>query len=205
MNDDRVVSIEKPPSSASVHEASGKRGALPSGIKPVHPGFRLNGPAFTVLSPPGDNLRLHQAVYAAEPGDVLVVDVGGGEEHGYWGEILSEAATARELGGLVINGGVRDSSVLHTMPFPVFATRVCIRGTVKDPDSPGRLGVTLRFGDVVIEPGDLVIGDADGVVAVRRADAGRVLRLAAEREDGEEEIISRIRAGERTIDLYGIG
>jgi 4-hydroxy-4-methyl-2-oxoglutarate aldolase len=194
----------KSPSSASVHEASGKRGALPSDIKPVHPSFRLTGAAFTVLCPPGDNLRLHHALYAAAPGDVLVVDVSGGEEHGYWGEVLSEAAKALRLGGLVINGGVRDVSLLPTVGFPVFATRICVRGTGKDPYAPGALGVPLRFGDVAVEPGDLVIGDADGVVAVRRDDADRVLRLATEREAGEVHLVSRLRQGERTTTLYGL-
>src|SRR5690242_10831510 len=94
--------------SATLHEAMGRRGALPSAIKPAYEGATLAGPAFPVKSPVGDNLWIHHALYAAEPGDVLVVDVPAGEDYGYWGEILSVAAQVRHLGGVVITGGVRD-------------------------------------------------------------------------------------------------
>src|ERR1700747_2388815 len=131
---------------ATIHEAQGRRGALPSSITPASPGFRLCGPAFTVDCPPGDNLWIHHAVYRARPGDVLVVDVRGGTEYGYWGEILSEAARARDLRGLVITGGVRDSDRLAEVGFPVFSTSLCIRGTGKDPAAQGALGGQLTIG-----------------------------------------------------------
>src|SRR6202043_1769819 len=113
---------------APVPEAYGRRGALPSLIKPVAAGFRVCGPAFTVDCPPADNLWLHRAIYAAASGHVLVVDVRGRTEAGYWGEILSHAALARRLGGLVIAGGVRDTEEISALSFPVFAADICIRG-----------------------------------------------------------------------------
>ncbi|MER5450368.1 RraA family protein [Streptomyces sp. NPDC002766] len=190
-------------SSATLHEAAGRRGALPSVIGPAFAGARLAGPAFPVASPPGDNLWIHRAVYAAEPGDVLAVDVGGGTEFGYWGEILSTAALARGLAGLVISGGVRDRDALADLGLPVFATGLCIRGTGKDFDAAGSLGERVRIGEVFIERGDLVVGDADGVVVIPRADAEAVLKAGAERDAKEAALMRRIRAGERTLDLYG--
>ncbi|WP_460062528.1 RraA family protein [Streptomyces sp. YKOK-I1] len=190
-------------SSATLHEAAGRIGALPSVIRPVFAGARVAGPAFPVASPPGDNLWIHRAVYAAEPGDVLVVDVGGGTEFGYWGEILSTAALARELAGLVINGGVRDREALADLGLPVFSAGLCIRGTGKDFDATGSLGASVRIGDVFVERGDLVVGDADGVVVIPGADAEAVVKAGAERDAKEAELMRRIRAGERTLDLYG--
>lgn len=187
---------------ATLHEAAGKIGALPSAIKPVAPSFQLAGPAVTVHSPPGDNLWLHRAIVAAQPGDVLVVFVEGGYEYGYWGEIMSTAAKARELGGLVIDGCVRDGAVLERVGLPVFARGLCIRGTGKDFAARGWLNHPLLIGDVTIEPGDLVVGDTDGVVVIPRASAQAAVVKSREREDKEADVMSRLRAGATTIDLY---
>jgi 4-hydroxy-4-methyl-2-oxoglutarate aldolase len=189
-------------SSATVHEAAGRIGALPSEIRPLDPAMRLVAPAFPVKAPPGDNLWLHRAVYAAAPGEALVVDTGGGIEFGYWGEILTEAAIARGLAGLVIHGGVRDSLRLIEMGWPVFAARICIRGTGKDPRGAGSLGEAVTIGDPVVSRGDLVVADADGVVCIPVADADAVRRLSAERDLAEIDYIRRIRAGESTLDIY---
>jgi 4-hydroxy-4-methyl-2-oxoglutarate aldolase len=190
-------------SSATVHEANGKRGALPSAIKPVDPRFRLCGTAFTVQSPGGDNLWIHRAMDLASPGDVLVVDVGGSYEHGYWGEIMSSAARQRGLAGLVINGCVRDGVLLGEIGFPVFARGLCIRGTDKDFGARGFINYPLLIGEVTISAGDLLVGDTDGVVAVA-ADAVSGVLTAARRRDAEEAaILTRIAAGERTLDIYG--
>lgn len=190
-------------SSATLHEAAGRVGALPSAIRPAFAGARVAGRAFPVASPPGDNLWIHRAVYAAEPGDVLVVDVGGGTEFGYWGEILSTAALARGLAGLVINGRVRDREALAELGLPVFSAGLCIRGTGKDFDGTGSLGAAVRIGEVFVDRGDLVVGDADGVVVIPQADIDAVRKAAAERDAKEAELMRRIRAGERTLDLYG--
>jgi 4-hydroxy-4-methyl-2-oxoglutarate aldolase len=191
-------------SSATVHEAAGRRGALPSRIRPVSDAMYVQGRAFTVRLAPGDNLGLHRAIYAAAPGDVLIADTGGHLEYGYWGEILNEAATARGLAGLVLDGGVRDVERLRAAGFPVFAARICIRGTVKDAEAAIALSATIRIGDVTVRPGDLVVGDVDGVVVIPSADVAEVLRASDERDEREETVISRVRAGESTLDIYGL-
>jgi|HigsolmetaAR201D_1030396.scaffolds.fasta_scaffold25687_2 4-hydroxy-4-methyl-2-oxoglutarate aldolase len=188
---------------ATLHEAQGRRGALPGAIKPIDPSMRLCGPAFPVRCPPGDNLRIHHAIYAARPGDVLVVDCSGRREHGYWGEIMNVAAIERRLGGLVIDGGVRDRDRLVELGWPVFAHGICIRGTGKDPTAPGSLGEPITIGDVDIAPGDLVVGDADGVVVVPRAQVASIVDAAREREAREATILRRLREGATTLEIYG--
>lgn len=191
-------------SAATVHEAAGRIGALPMVIHAMAPSFRVCGPAFPVRCRAGDNLALHEALYQASAKDVLVVDVGAGTEFGYWGEILSEAAKARGLGGLVINGGVRDSDALARVGFPVFAAGLCIQGTGKCPPDHGEVGMPVRIGDVHVRAGDLVVGDSDGVVVIAAADVAQTLRAAAERDRKEEDVIARLRAGESTLDIYGL-
>ncbi|WNF01144.1 S-adenosylmethionine--2-demethylmenaquinone methyltransferase [Streptomyces luomodiensis] len=190
--------------SATVHEAAGRIGALPSAIKPVHPAMHVEGPAFPVRMPAGDNLWLHRAVYAASPGEILVIDCGGGFEHGYFGEVLAEAALARGLAGLVIHGGVRDARRLGEIGWPVFAERVCIRGTGKDPHGDGELGEPITIGDVEIRRGDLVVADTDGVVCVPADRAEEVRAASAARDEAEHGYISRLRAGESTLAVYGL-
>lgn len=191
-------------SSATLHEAAGLVGALPSAIRAIG-GRRVCGQAFTVSSPPGDNLWLHRAVYAAQPGDVLVVATGEGYEAGYWGEVLTYAAIARRLGGLIIDGGVRDVEAIETLPFPVFARGACIRGTAKCRDGAGSLGEPIRIGDVAVARGDLVVGDRDGVVAIAAESIADVVTRATEREDKERAIIRQINEGATTLDIYGLG
>jgi 4-hydroxy-4-methyl-2-oxoglutarate aldolase len=191
-------------SSATLHEAAGRTGALPAAIKPVSPAFRIWGPALPVRCPPGDNLWIHRAIYAAEPGEVLVVDVGGGLEFGYWGEILTRAAMARKLGGLVIDGGVRDVDRLVEIGLPVFSRTVCIRGTVKDLAGAGAVGEPIVLGDVVVNRGDLVVGDTDGVVVVGQSQARRVIEAGRQRDEKEAEIMRRLDSGATTLDLFGL-
>ncbi|MGW4830293.1 RraA family protein [Amycolatopsis japonica] len=188
--------------SATVHEAGGGIGALPSPIKPLSPAMHIAAAAYPVRVPPGDNLWLHRAVYAASPGQVLVADTGGGFEYGYWGEVLAEAAIARGLAGLVITGGVRDSVRLIELGWPVFAERVCIRGTGKDPDGDGALGDPIVVGGIVIRPGDLIVGDADGVVCVPADRAEEVRAAARHRDEAEVGYIQKLRDGGRTLDIY---
>ncbi len=188
---------------ATLHEAAGRIGALPSAIKPVSPDMRIAGPAFTVHIPPGDNLWIHHALYAAAPGDVLVVSTSGGIEWGYWGDILNSAAIAQGLGGLIIDGGVRDSAALAEMPLPVFSRGICIRGTIKGYEARSWLRRPIQIGDVVIAHGDLVVGDRDGVVAIPADMVSDTLAAGNARETDETAKIAKIQAGERTIDLYG--
>jgi 4-hydroxy-4-methyl-2-oxoglutarate aldolase len=191
-------------SSASVHEAAGRTGALPSAIKPVVPRAHLAAPAFPVRCPPGDNLWLHRAIQVAPPGAVLVVATDDTPEYGYWGEILTAAAMQRELAGLIIDGGVRDADRLAECGWPVFASRVCIRGTAKDPDAEGSVGETISIREVPIAPGDLVVADSDGVVVVPAADAEQVVIATRERDAREVDYRDRIRAGESTLTIYGL-
>ena len=188
---------------ATLHEAAGKIGALPSAIKPVDARFRFAGSALTVHSPPGDNLWIHRALEVARPGDVLVVFAGGAHEHGYWGEIMTTMAQVRGLAGLVIDGCVRDGVLLAAIGFPVFARGLCIRGTGKDFGATGWIGHPVTMGDVVVQAGDLVVGDADGVVALPQMRAEEVVAAARRREADEAAILERLRAGETTMAVYG--
>lgn len=187
---------------ATLHEAGGRIGVMPSAIKPVAPQFRICGPAVTVHSPGGDNLWLHRALYVAQPGDVLVVHVSGLYDFGYWGEIMSAAAKARQLGGLVIDGCVRDGGILADFGFPVFSRGLCIRGTGKDFGARGWINHPVMFDDLTVDAGDLIVGDTDGVVAVPRSRAAEVVAAAGAREAKEAAIIKRIEAGERTLEVY---
>lgn len=187
---------------ATLHEAGGRIGALPREIRPVGRRMRVCGPAVTVHSPGGDNLWLHRAIYVARPGDVLVVHVSGVPDFGYWGEIMSTAAQVRSLGGLVIDGCVRDADLLEEIAFPVFSAGLCIRGTGKDHGARGWINHPLRLGDLTVGAGDLVVGDRDGVVAVPLARAAEVVASAEAREAKEAGVLQRLRDGERTLEVY---
>ena len=200
-----LVEQAKALSSATIHEAGGKIGVMPPEIKPVHPHFRVCGSVLTVHSPPGDNLWLHYAIYAAQPGDVLVVHCNGAYDHGYWGEVMSTAAKVRGLGGLVIDGGVRDYTLLDEVGFPVFSRGQCIRGTGKDTQAIGWTGAPILFGDLVVRSGDLVFGDNDGVVIVPSDRAEEVILASKKRDADEIDICRRLEAGETTLDIYGLG
>ena len=197
-----VLALAGTQAAATLHEAAGRIGVMPSAIKPVAPSFKVCGPAVTVHSPGGDNLWLHRAIYVARPGDVLMVHVSEAYEFGYWGEIMSAAAHARGLGGLVIDGCVRDGAVLEQFGFPVFARGLCIRGTGKDFGARGWINHPTLFGDLVVNAGDLVVGDTDGVVVLPRERAAELVQAAVAREHKEAGIIEQLRAGERTLELY---
>jgi 4-hydroxy-4-methyl-2-oxoglutarate aldolase len=202
--DATVVAEARGLSTATVHEAAGKIGAMPSAIKPIDPEFRLCGPAVTVFSPGGDNLWLHYAICAAAPGDVLIVNCSGQYDHGYWGEVMSTAAAARQLGGLVIDGCVRDGALLADVGLPIFARGLSIKGTAKDPLATGWINAPTRFGELTVDPGDLVIGDRDGVVVVPRALAAQVVVASKRRDADEAEILERLKAGESTLAIYNL-
>ena len=197
-----VVDAARALPTATLHEAGGRIGVMPSAIKPVSPTFRLCGPAVTVHSPGGDNLWLHRAIYVAQPGDVLVVHVSGVHDFGYWGEIMSCAAKARGLAGLVIDGCVRDGGILADFGLPVFARGLCVRGTGKDHGARGWINFPTLFDNLTVNAGDLIVGDADGVVAIPRERAAGVVTAAEQREAKEGAILERIRAGERTLEVY---
>ena len=190
-------------SSATVHEASGARGALSSRIKPISPEMKVCGTAVTVKVRPGDNLILHKAIYVAQAGDVIVADADGFTEAGPWGEIMAVAALARGIAGLVISGSVRDAEAMQALGFPVFSCGLCIKGTEKT--SLGLINHPLNLDNVTINPGDLILGDRDGVVVVKREEAGEVFLKSLAREEKEKGIKERLRNGESTLDIYGFG
>lgn len=185
---------------ATVHEAAGRIGALSHAVKPIAAGMRLCGPAFALQLKPGDNLALHEALYAAPQGSVLVVDAFDFVEAGPFGEIMAIAAQERGLAGLVTSGSVRDRDAIAALGFPVFSKGVCVKGT--DKHVPAVLGQPVVIDGVSIAPGDWVLGDADGVVVIGAERAEAVLQASIEREAKEREIIARIRAGARTLDIY---
>jgi 4-hydroxy-4-methyl-2-oxoglutarate aldolase len=187
--------------SATIHEAMGRKGALPAILKPVAAGMMICGPAATVVAKPFNNINIHRAIYLAKPGDVLVVDVGGGYEAGYFGEIMAHACQTRKLGGLVIDGCVRDADLLEEIGFPVFARGLAIQGTTKE--EGGSVFEPIKIGAVDIAPGDVIVGDRDGVVAVPLGQLKEALDASEAREEKEAGVIEQLKAGASTIELYG--
>jgi 4-hydroxy-4-methyl-2-oxoglutarate aldolase len=157
-----------------------------------------------VLSAPGDNLWIHRAIYAARPGDILVVATSSSYERGYWGEIMTHAALHRHIGGLVIDGCVRDAERLRQLQLPIFARGLCIRGTTKNAEACGSIGLTITVGEVQVSVGDVIFGDEDGIVAIPHHVAPEVLAAAEERAKFETNVISALREGSRTIDIYNL-
>jgi 4-hydroxy-4-methyl-2-oxoglutarate aldolase len=189
---------------ATLHEASGQRGVLPIEIRPQTGSQPMAGRALTVRAPAGDNLWLHRAVSVAHPGDVLIAVVGGGYEFGYWGEILAWAARMRGVAGVVIDGCVRDTERLAEVGVPTFARGACVRGTAKDPAGDGALNLPITLGDVVVNSGDLVVGDGDGVLVVAAEQVLPTLRAGRAREDHEFTVITELRTGRSTMDIFDL-
>lgn len=192
-------------STATVHEAAGRLGALPHDIRPLDRAMHVAGRALPVRCPAGDNLFIHRALAEAADGDVLVVDTGAdGRGFGYWGEIMATAAMVRGVSGLVTTGGVRDSLQLIQMGHPTFSATVTIRGTGKNSALDGAVGEPIRLGEVVVRRGDLVIGDADGVVVIASAIAAEIVQKSEDRDRAESDIIERINQGALTLDVYNL-
>jgi 4-hydroxy-4-methyl-2-oxoglutarate aldolase len=182
----------------------GESGAVPFAprIRAVWSGARLAAPAYPVTCSAADNLAIHVAVTRAPRGSALVVDVGEKRERGFWGEVLTTAAQARELAGLVIDGGVRDSEALASRRFPAFATGVVLRGATKQ--GKGTAGLPAQVGEVRVRRGDWVVGDADGVVLVPGAALERVLEAARARATREQQLFAELRAGRTTLELLDL-
>ena len=186
---------------ATLHESGAKEGMVDFAIKPISAGASVAGRAFTARCHIGDNLAIHRAVAAAQPGDVLVVDAGGNVA-GYWGEVLASSAQARGVRGLIIDGGCRDVAALRRRGFPIWSRGVSIRGCVKV--TPGTIGEPIVCGGVHVRTGDYVVADDDGVVVVPRERAREVLDAARQRVDKEAKLMERLATGELTLDLLGL-
>ncbi|MBE1585290.1 methyltransferase [Nonomuraea angiospora] len=161
---------------ANIGDAMDRLGVLDSRIRPIWPGARVAGRAFTIWTRSGDNALIHQALDVVEPGDVIVVNGGGDESRALIGELIGQRAKNKGVAGFVIDGAVRDADGLGEMGMPVFARAVTPAGPYKN--GPGHLGRTVAVGGVAVAPGDLILGDADGVVVVPLAEAERVARAA---------------------------
>jgi len=187
---------------ATIHEAQGRTGLMRPYMRPIYPGARLCGTAVTALAHPGDNWMLHVVAEMIHPGDVVVVALSAENTDGMFGELL--ATSYRSLGavGLVIEAGCRDTAVLRDMNFPVFSRAISARGTVKA--ALGSVNIPVVCGGTIVNPGDVIAADDDGVVIVPRADAAKVAAASAAREQKEEGTRKRLAAKEFGLDVYGM-
>ena len=171
-------------------------------MRPIYQAARVSGAAVTISTAPGDNLMIHAAIEVCQPGDVLVVAPTSESTDGMFGELLATSCMAHGIAGLVIKAGGRDDADLTAMNFPVWARAISAQGTVKA--SAGSVNVELVCAGVSVHPGDVIVGDQDGVVVVPRERAEEVARLGAERIAKEAKSRARLRAGELGVDFYGL-
>jgi 4-hydroxy-4-methyl-2-oxoglutarate aldolase len=188
-------------STATIHEALGKSGNLPSAIKPLARGMKVCGPAYTVQTIACDNKIIHRAYANACSGDVLVVHCSNYYEAGYWGDLMSLGAKTKGIAGLVIDACVRDADDIEAMDFPVFSRGLCIRGTSSI--EGGELNKPIVIGGTLINPGDIIVGDRDGVVVVPKELLIETIEKAKARETREESIREQLRQGKTSIQIYG--
>jgi 4-hydroxy-4-methyl-2-oxoglutarate aldolase len=174
-------------------DVAGRRGSLNGRVQPLHPSMKVAGPAFTVEARPGDNLGFHVALAVARPGDVIIVDGKGDLGSALFGDLMATQAQAAGIAGLVVDGAVRDTTELAERGYPIFAAGRNPAGPTKG--IPGRLGIPICVAGAPVNPGDLVVGDADGVVVIPRNDVDAVLTAAARKLADEQQRLREIAGG----------
>jgi 4-hydroxy-4-methyl-2-oxoglutarate aldolase len=184
---------------ATLYEAAGQKGMIDPAIRPAWDGARVCGLALTVECPPGDNLMLHVAVANAPAGAIIVATVCGYMLAGAWGEILTAAAQARGVAGLVLDGAARDIDAIRQVKFPVFSRGLAIGACTKE--RAGKLGEPIQFGGTTVRSGDMILGDADGLVVVDQDRLDEVYETAVARRRRESEIIRQLQLGHTTMEL----
>ena len=187
---------------ATVHEAQGRSGLMSTEMRPVYRGPRISGSAVTALCAPGDNLMLHVGIELCRPGDVLVVTVTSPCTDGYLGDLLATSLKARGATGVILDCGVRDVAEIEAMQFPTWARATSAQGTVKE--TVGAANVPVVCAGAMVQPGDVIVADDDGVVVVPRATAAEVAEGAARREAKEDAMRGKLEAGELSVDLLNL-